>query len=125
MSSRLDRLVERRGRKVHYYTDQRAVDGNGNLRPKTYMREGHNWWHLHMIDLIDRRVVTDREWGHSTITYTPRKHRAVTPARETMTERPPMSKRPDGMSRQTQRKLYRQLCQRLGVPWRRPGRDAS
>jgi hypothetical protein len=32
---------------------------------------------------------------------------------------PAMAPRPDGMSRQVQRALYRKLCKRAGLDWRR------
>ena len=94
---------------------------DGTVKPKTTSarhRQGDGWWKVHYADLVERRVVTDREWGHSEVTYQPRPRRPIA-ARHTLPERPPMTARPEGMTRQRHRQLYRQLCKRLGIPWRK------
>lgn len=110
----VERLVARRGRKMHC----REVELGGKLQ--TLVSEGFGWWAIRQADLIERRIVTDREWGHSTIRYTPRPKRPIR-ERQTLSEQPEMVARPDGMSRQVQRRLYRNLCKQLGVP-RKTGR---
>lgn len=97
---------------------------------------GNSWWWRRKADLIDRK----REDG----TYKPFDYNAN---RFSLTHRnilkyggsgpievkqpyvikpvgdigvPPMMDRPVGMTRQTQRRLYRESCKVAGVPWKKP-----
>jgi hypothetical protein len=102
----VERIVLRRQQRVR----RKVVTINGDR----YTMTGPTWWDSRYADLVERRVVTDREWGHSTITYTPRATR-LKPDPAPTGVAAPMTERPVGMTRQVQRKLYRQACRIAGL----------
>lgn len=111
----VERLVTRAGYHSRYVL--------GAHDPRTGKREIERipvptWWAMRYADLVERRIVTDREHGHSDVTYTPAEKPTRAPSRSY--PRPVMTERPAGMSRQVQRKLYRMACKIAGVPWRDP-----
>lgn len=88
---------------------------------------GHSWWWRRFADLVDRK----NEDG----TYRPFDFEAAVQAqgqldgvlttkpiriRQPGAEAPPMLARPEGMTRQQHRRLYRESCKLAGVPWRTP-----
>jgi hypothetical protein len=80
-------------------------------------KQGAGWWRAQLADMVERRSTITKKYGHSEVTYKPR-DRKVAPTirpRGVVPERLP---RPDGITRQMHRRVYRQACKAAGVPWR-------
>lgn len=75
-------------------------------RPK---KEADQRWKSRLADLVERRL------PDGTYEAKPKPVLATIPARS---PRPQMLPRPPGMSRQVQRRLYREACKSAGVSWR-------
>ena len=82
-------------------------------------RQGSSWFRTRYADMVERREVEARTWGHSVITYAPRPVTRKPVERATPPQEFPMASRPEGMTRQNQRRLDRQLRKKLGLPPRR------
>lgn len=70
--------------------------------------QGSTWWRDRFANLVERRLPDG--------TYKPRDvpPKAIAARRDT----PEMLPRPKGMTRQTQRRLFREACKFAGVDWR-------
>lgn len=111
--SRADRIVNRRqeGRRNGTATKRKTIHlPNGKavtVLPTTHI-QGNNWWRSRFADLVDRKN-TDG-------TVTPRA-KAVLPTITPSKPEPERLPRPEGMTRQMHRRLYRVACVVGGVPY--------
>ncbi len=71
--------------------------------------QGSQWWRTRFADLADRK--------NNDGTVTPRKKAPKTAA--LVRPAPKMLERPPGMTRQQQRRLFREACKIAGVDWRK------
>ena len=98
---------------------------------------GDSWWWRRLADLVDRRpdgkTVMDKfDYAKAIGDYVTKWQRYRTERHKLVgaqpsppihikiagASKPEMLPRPEGMSRQTHRRLYRETCKLAGVPWR-------
>ncbi len=110
--SRADHVIARRSesaRKVRQVNKVTQLSGY-RFVDKTFTspthKQGNQWWREKYADLVERRQ-PDGSYASD-----PKVPRAIHEPR-----RPEMMPRPEGMSRQVHRLLYRKACKLAGVPW--------
>lgn len=110
--SRADHIVLRRqeGKRNGKAKKRRIKLPNGktvSVLPTTHI-QGNQWWRTRFADLVDRK--------NDDGTVTPRAKPKSIPAPQTPA--PERLPRPEGLARQTHRRLYRVAAKMSGVDWR-------
>lgn len=115
--SRADRVVARRteakrpARKYEKVTQFQGYRMVTVARYADHHKQGNRWWREQLADLVERRN------DDGTYTDKPPSNRPKPVDRSKFVAT--MQPRPEGMTRQVQRKLFRDSCKAAGVSWRK------
>ena len=105
---RLDTRKAQQINKVTQYNGYRFVQVT---HTSTEHKQPNSWWRERYADLVERRQPDG--------SYTPKPQAAKPPAVDRSGFKATMQPRPEGMTRQQQRQLFRRSCKAMGVPWRK------